>query len=204
MVESDFDYESITLGLYQEGIELDLFNDGIATFSMEDWLSAGLTAEDVSMIQFMAQQEQGHATLLTNMLGVTAPPQCTYNFPYTTPREFVDFNQLLTRWDLLQWDTPGQPVGPNNNYVTVISPVAGPPAFVAWTNQLNLTYTPLVFTGENTGYTYQPNGTVYENGSPIVTRTTFIALTDTDLFLTPFNLSMINPHVVALGMFQAG
>jgi hypothetical protein len=32
----------------------------------------------------------------------------------------------------------------------------------------------------------------------------FIALTDSDLFLTPFNLSMINPHVVALGVYQAG
>ncbi|KAK3641436.1 hypothetical protein LTR56_011249 [Elasticomyces elasticus] len=354
MVESDFDYESITLGLYQEWIELDLFNNGVATFTEEDWAAAGLGPEDVSLIQFMAQQEQGHATLLGNMLGETAPPQCTYDYPFTNVREFVDFNQILTRWGesgvwgfinhldsrevgqllaqsiatearqqmifrqmsglhpmpvwfetgipqswawtylapyisscpenttrlawqnfpalhvpnqaninrvspndtglyertdnrtsspatipdqdesclnlnktgygcgpaighnrseplsfagkqvLLQWDAPGQAVGPNNSYTTSVSPVAGPPAFVAWVAQLNLTYTPLVITGENSGYTYQPNGTVYENGSPIVNGTSFIALTDTDLFLTPFNLSMINPHVVALGMYQAG
>ena len=50
MVESDFDYESITLGLYQEWIELDLFNNGLATFSEEDFIAAGLTAEDLSLI----------------------------------------------------------------------------------------------------------------------------------------------------------
>ena len=98
MVNSDFDYESITLGLYQEWIELDCFNNGLAIFSDEDFIAYGLTAADRSMIQFMAQQEEGHATLLSNMLGETAPPQCTYNYPYTNPREFVDFNQILTRY----------------------------------------------------------------------------------------------------------
>ena len=98
MVNSDFDYESITLGLYQEWIELDCFNNGLAIFSVEDFEAYGMTAEDYSLIQFMAQQEAGHATLLSNMLGETAPPQCTYNYPYTNPREFVDFNQIITRF----------------------------------------------------------------------------------------------------------
>jgi len=97
-VESDFDYESIQLGLYQEWIELDLFHDGLARFSDQDFIDAGLTAADRSLIQFMANQEANHATLLTNMLGETAAKQCYYNYPYTTVREFVDFNQRLTRW----------------------------------------------------------------------------------------------------------
>jgi hypothetical protein len=352
MVESDFDYESIQLGLYQEWIELDLFNNGLAIFSEEDFSAAGLTAEDRSLIAFMAQQEQGHATLLSNMLGHTAVPQCTYNYPFKNVREFVDFNQILTRWGesgvwgfinhldsrevgqlLAQsiatearqqmifrqmsglhpmpvwfetgipqswawtflapyisscpanttrlawqnfpalhvanqaninrvspndtadweradnrtsspatlpaqdasclnlnvtghgcgpaiarnrseplsfpgkqvrflWDTPGAPVGPNNSYIT--SSAAGPPRFVAWVAQLNLTYTPLTVTGPNQGYTYQPAGEVYAGGQGIVNDTMFVALTDSDLFLTPFNLSMINPHVVALGVYQAG
>nr|POF03959.1 protein rds1 [Quercus suber] len=352
MVNSDFDYESITLGLYQEWIELDCFNNAVAIFSEEDFLAAGLTKEDISLIQFMAQQEQGHATLLSNMLGETAPPQCTYNYPYSNVREFVEFNSLLTRWGesgvwgfinhldsrevgqllaqsiatearqemifrqfsglhpmpvwfeagipqswawtflapyisscpenttrlawqnfpalhvknqaninrvspndtgywervdnrtsspsiippedescinlnktgygcgpgiahnrseplsfpgkqvLLEWDNKGQPVGPNMSYVTDSS--AGAPVFVAWVNQLNLTYTPLTVTGPNSGYTYQPAGDVYVGGQGIVNQTTFIALTDTDMFLTPFNLSMINPHVAALGLFVAG
>ena len=105
MVNSDFDYESITLGLYQEWIELDTFNNAVAIFSEEDFAAAGLTTQDISLIQFMAQQEQGHATLLSNMLGETAPPQCTYDYPYTNVREFVDFNQILTRFGESGWCT---------------------------------------------------------------------------------------------------
>lgn len=300
----------------------------------------------------MATQETGHATLLTNMLGEAAPVQCTYDYPFRTVREFIDFNQKLTRfgesgvWGFinhldsrevgqmlsqsiatearqqlsfrqmlglppmpvwfetgipqswawtylapyisscpanqtrlawqnfpalhfvnqpnpnrfspndtqpfevvgnrtsdpsdstipsdescvnlnvtgyncgpaiarnrseplsfpgkqvnLTWDAPGQPVGPNNSYVTSTS--AGQPQFVAWVSQLNLTYTPLTLTGESSGFTYQPAGEVYE-GDPAVNGTMFVALTDSDIFLTPFNLSMINPHVVALGLYQSG
>ena len=74
---------------------------------------------------------------------------------------------------------------------------------MAWVSQLNITYTPLNTTGKNEGWSYQPDREVYE-GDPAVNGTMFVALTDSDLFLTPFNLSMINPHVVALGMYQAG
>jgi hypothetical protein len=54
MVESDFDYESITLGIYQEWIELNLFNISLAVFSEQEFLDAGLTAEDRAYIAFMA------------------------------------------------------------------------------------------------------------------------------------------------------
>lgn len=86
------------LALYQEWIELDLFHDGLAKFSVEDFEAAGLTAEDRFLIEFMADQEVGHATLITNILGAAAPVQCTYNYPYTTVREFIDFCQKLTRF----------------------------------------------------------------------------------------------------------
>lgn len=32
----------------------------------------------------------------------------------------------------------------------------------------------------------------------------FVALTDVDLYVTPFNLSMVNPHVASLGLYMAG
>lgn len=84
MVESDFDFESIALGLYQEWIELDLFHDGLARFSKDELQAAGLGPEARSLIEFMADQESGHATLLANMLGEAAPKECVYNYPYTT------------------------------------------------------------------------------------------------------------------------
>jgi hypothetical protein len=99
------------------------------------------------------------------------------------------------------WEAPGQMVGPNNSYVTTTQ--AGAPAWVAWVNQLNLTYTPLEISGNNSGYTYQPAEVVWE-GDPAVNNTVFIALTDSNPFLTPFNISMLNPHIVALGLYTAG
>jgi Ferritin-like domain len=101
----------------------------------------------------------------------------------------------------LSWDAPGKAVGPNNSYVT--STTAGTPAFVAWSQQLNLTYSPLTVTGDHVGYTFQPEGYVYEDDG-IINGTMAILLTDLDLYVTPFNVSMLNPHVVALGLYQAG
>ncbi|MCJ1463064.1 hypothetical protein MMC07_001669 [Pseudocyphellaria aurata] len=352
--KSDFDFESLALGLYQEWIELDLFHDGLAKFSVEEFEAAGLTAEDRFLIEFMADQEVGHATLITNILGAAAPKQCTYNYPYTTVREFLDFSQKLTRfgesgvygflnhldsreagqlllqsistearqqqifrqfdglfpmpvwfevgipqswgWTLLapyisscpanqtrlawqnfpgltvvnqpnaarrnanntkagetvgttgaaplnetvvpksdqclgsqivgedcspaithnrsiplsfpgrevffSWELPGKAVGPNNSYVTATA--AGKPTFVAWVTQLNLTYSKLTLTSPTTGSTIQPNTSTFA-GDPAINGTIFVALTDKDLFLTPFNLSQINPHVVAgPALYQAG
>ncbi|KAE8408045.1 hypothetical protein BDV37DRAFT_296948 [Aspergillus pseudonomiae] len=315
--KSDFDYESLALTLYQEYTELDLFHGGLARFSVEEFTAAGLTAEDRFLIEFMAVQEIGHATMVTNILGAEAPRMCTYNYPYTMVHEFVDFCQKLTRfgesgvygflphlnspndfpsigrlfptpvwfevgvpqswaWTLLapyisscpenqtrlawqnfpalyienqpnparingssafnetvggevddscvnsttlgtscypaithnrtmplswpgrevflHWDEPGRPVGPNNSYITSTS--AGDPKYVVWVTQLNVTYSPLEMTGDNYGSTIQPDVQTYA-GDPAINGTMFIAITDSDPYLSPFNLSMINPHVVA-------
>lgn len=349
--QSDFDYESLALALYQEWIELDLFHWGLATFSTEEFEAAGLTAEDRFLLEFMADQEVGHATLLTNILGAEAPVQCTYNYPVNNVREFIDFSQKLTRfgesgvygflphldsresaqlllqsistearqqmifrqfeglfpmpvwfevgvpqswaWTLLapyisscpanqtrlvwqnfpslnvlnqpnparingsnvlnettggytntlstadiedgdacvnatetgvncspaitrnrtqplsypgrkvylSWDEPGTAIGPNNSYVTSTTAVA--PAFAAWVTQLNVTYSPLQDVTSNSAWTIQPNVSVFE-GDPAINGTIFLAITDKDLYVTPFNLTMINPHVRALGLYQAG
>ncbi|KAI9700659.1 MAG: hypothetical protein M1836_002028 [Candelina mexicana] len=355
--KSDFDYESLALALYQEWIELDLFHDGLARFSVEEFEAAGLTAEDRFLIEFMADQEVGHSTLLSNILGAQAPVQCTYNYPYTTVREFIDFCQKLTRfgesgvygfiehldsreaatlllqsittearqqtifrqfdglfpfpvwfeagipqswaWTLLapyisscpanqtrlawqnfpaltvlnqpnnarinanntgvgefvtfpasngsspfnetvvpasddclnstevgsncspaithnrsiplsfpgrqvffQWEAPGSLTGPNNSYRT--STTAPVPQFVAWVSQLNLTYSALTVTGNNTGYTFQPDVSTFA-GDPAINGTMFVALTSRNITLTPFNLSMINPFVTAGPfLYQAG
>ncbi|PYI28417.1 putative stress response protein Rds1 [Aspergillus indologenus CBS 114.80] len=350
--KSDFDFESLALALYQEYIELDLFHDGLARFSEEDFTAAGLDAEDRHLIEFMANQEVGHATMLTNILGAAAPKQCNYVYPYTTVHEFIDFCQKLTRfgeagvygflahldsreaatlltqsittearqqlifrqfeglfpmpvwfevgvpqswaWTLLApyiadcpadqtrlawqnfpalsivnqpnpfrikgseasgetisngtnvsnstvvpesdsclnstevgidcspaithnrtnplsypgrqvfltWEEPGKAVGPNNSYVTSTS--AGEPKFVAWASQLNVTYSPLTLNGSNSGSTIQPDVSTYA-GDPAANGTLFIAITDSDLFVTPFNITMLNPHVVAgPALYQSG
>ncbi|KAK4129709.1 hypothetical protein N657DRAFT_653018 [Parathielavia appendiculata] len=352
-VASDFDYQSLALALYHEWIELDLFHWGLATFSEEEFDAYGINAEDRFLIQHMADQEIGHASVLANMLGPNAPKQCTYNYPVSNVREWVDFNQKLTRWAeagvygflphlnsgpaaqmllqsitiearqqmsfrqmggqfpmpewhtpgipqswawtllapyvsscpynqtrlvwqnfpalhilnqpnparingsnvwnettggyantlstkdipedelcvnatdktldcpaaiannksiplsypgrqvFLKWDAPGQLVGPNNSYVTTTN--CAEPKFALWLSQLNVTYTPLLNISyeERTAYTIQPNVSTWKN-DPAVNGTMFMALTDVDLFVTPYNVSMVNPHVAALAVYQAG
>ncbi|KAJ3560394.1 hypothetical protein NP233_g10868 [Leucocoprinus birnbaumii] len=95
---SDFDWQSINLALNQEWIELDLFNFALAKFSVQDFQDAGLSTEDRFLIQFMAQQEIGHAMLLSNILGPFAAKPCTYRYPFNTVPEFIDFCQKLTRF----------------------------------------------------------------------------------------------------------
>ncbi|TFK45927.1 Rds1 protein [Heliocybe sulcata] len=95
---TDFDYQSLQLGLHQEYIELDLFHYALTKFSDEEWDAEGIDAADRFLIQHMADQEVGHATVISNILGASAAKPCTYQYPFNTVREFVDFCQKLTRW----------------------------------------------------------------------------------------------------------
>jgi len=56
---SDFDWHSLSLTLYQEYIELDLFQAGLDMFSDEDFSQAGVGPEARALISQMAQQEIG-------------------------------------------------------------------------------------------------------------------------------------------------
>ncbi|KAK9899226.1 hypothetical protein P389DRAFT_202165 [Cystobasidium minutum MCA 4210] len=97
---SEFDYASLNLALYQEYIELDLFNYGLKRFSDAEFEEAGVTADYRSIIQYMANQETGHAQLVTNMLGPGAAKACTYNYTgaFNNVREYLDFNQKVTKF----------------------------------------------------------------------------------------------------------
>lgn len=55
--KSNFDFQSLNLGLQQELIELDLFHYLLATFPPEEWEAAGLTEDDRTLTQHMANQE---------------------------------------------------------------------------------------------------------------------------------------------------
>ncbi|KAK9473938.1 uncharacterized protein V1510DRAFT_413104 [Dipodascopsis tothii] len=46
----------------------------------------------------MAEQEKGHAELITNLLGPSAATECEYSYPFETVQEFIDFCQKLTKW----------------------------------------------------------------------------------------------------------
>ncbi|GAA6003131.1 ferritin-like domain-containing protein [Rhodotorula paludigena] len=313
-VESNFDFQSLNLALNQELIELDLFHNGLARFTVEEFEAAGLNADDRFLIEHMANQEVGHAIALTNMLGGDrAAKQCVYQYPFNTVKEFVAFNQLLTRWGeagvygflgqldsrpaaqiLLQSITtearqqmvfrqfqglPAQPEwfetglpqsyawtllspyikscppnnpriewtrfplinitnqpyaldgipGINSNYTLTegagreitfeweplnktvgyddlykTSSVAGDPKFMAFISQYNVTYVPLQNVSNNSASAIVPNATVFPGIGPSqITNSVFVALTDSDIYVTPYNLTLINNATVAVGIYQA-
>ncbi|KAF9947479.1 hypothetical protein BGZ70_002660 [Mortierella alpina] len=94
---SDFDYQSLSLALYTEWIELDLFRYALDKFSLDDFEQAGLTKADRVLVAYMADQEVGHATNVYNMLGPAAAKPCKYRYPFRTVQEFITFSKQVTR-----------------------------------------------------------------------------------------------------------
>lgn len=76
---------------------MDLFHNGLAKFSNQDFLDAGLTQGDIDLLKYMADQEIGHATSLTSAIGTErAAKQCVYQYPFTTVQNFILFNELVS------------------------------------------------------------------------------------------------------------
>ncbi|KAK0619956.1 hypothetical protein B0T14DRAFT_566752 [Immersiella caudata] len=194
-VASDFDYQSLTLTLFHEWIELDLFHWGLATFADEEFEEYGINTEDHHLIQHMADQEIGHASVLANMLGPTAPKQYANSLstedipddelginaedPTLDCEAAISQNRSIPlsypgREVFLHWDLPGKVVGPNNSYVTTTN-VKEPKSNVStWL------------------------------GDPAVNGIMFMALAYIDLYVTPYNVTAINGHVAVLAVYQAG
>ncbi|KAK2745903.1 hypothetical protein FQN57_003516 [Myotisia sp. PD_48] len=94
-VRSDYDFQSLALALYWEWMKFDLFETGLSQFPTQQFMAVGLSSSDRALIGEMANQAQGHATLLSNILGEAAPEPCTYNYPFTNLPEFLDFSQKV-------------------------------------------------------------------------------------------------------------
>jgi len=95
---SDFDFQSLNLALNQEWIELDLFHYGLAKFSRAEFEAAGVTLDYQFLIEYMADQEVDHSTLLGNILQGKGAKPCKYKYDFTTVSQFLDFCQKLTRF----------------------------------------------------------------------------------------------------------
>ncbi|OCF70980.1 hypothetical protein I204_08415 [Kwoniella mangroviensis CBS 8886] len=275
---TDFDFQSLNLALNQEWIELDLFNYGVRTFSVEDFAAAGINEEEISLnSSWLTKGESGvygflphldsrpSAQLLLQSITTEARQQMAFRqlagaFPM--PVYFETGISQAMAWSLLQhyivscpaenpriewpifpnlnvtndanllvdgynaaishnrtsltepgrrveftWDAPKGNVSYDGLYNTTVGGnVTDPtkPKYVAWINQLNATYTEFNQTGNYTGYTFQPGGVVFNNTDDgIVNGTSFIALTDSNPYVTPYNLSLLNDVIIAWGLYQA-
>ena len=149
------------------------------------------------IVQLSTEVPEEEACLLSGEEGADCTPAISQNrsIPLSYPGRPVH----------LSWEMPGRPIGPNNSYVT--STMVTDPKYVVWVSQLNVTYSPLTniscINNTNYGWTTQPYGETFV-GDPAINGTMFIGLTDEDIPYTPFNLSLINPHIAALGIYKAG
>lgn len=105
------------------------------------------------------------------------------------------------------WEEPGKHVGPNNSYTTVCS--GKQPTHAIWVSNLNATLAELTLTGNNTAYAVLPGAPVYNTSltdtGPAINGTNFVALVDSADYYTPYNLSLVVPHMVAgPAIFQSG
>ncbi|TFY75381.1 hypothetical protein EWM64_g8632 [Hericium alpestre] len=124
----------------------------------------------------------------------------------------------------LSWVAPGQPIGSNSSFNTTSN--ASTPQFVAWISEVNITYTSLNNVTGTNGTAIQPEALVFSNlsapltnlsapvgnlslplnlSAPLFNETVFIALTDAAIYVTPYNLSQLEPHIFAgPAIYQAG
>ncbi|KAG0148307.1 hypothetical protein CROQUDRAFT_655002 [Cronartium quercuum f. sp. fusiforme G11] len=105
-----------------------------------------------------------------------------------------------------EFDKPGLAVSPDDEYRTIIHSKSGVPKFAAWTSQYNVTYSKLYDVTKSSAKTIQPFAELFPGqvNYPVINGTVFIVLTDFDLNVTPSNITLLNPHIVAgPAMYQA-
>jgi hypothetical protein len=123
----------------------------------------------------------------------------TNNTQLISPGDSINFN----------WEPVNVSVGPpeQGGYFTASNPSAGPPRFAAFIQQLNVTYQPLsdVNAENRTATATFPDFRMFnQTNGPNANGTVFVALTDEDVPLSPFNISQINNHTLAVGWLRAG
>lgn len=101
----------------------------------------------------------------------------------------------------------GKQVGPDKAYITVNS--GKKPTHAIWVSNLNATLAELTLTSEYSGYAVLPGAPVYNTSltdtGPAISGTNFVALIDAPDYYTPYNLSLVIPHMVAgPAIFQSG
>lgn len=138
----------------------------------------------------------GNSCLDNNDVGSNCSPGISRNrsIPLSYPGRPVHF----------EFGDVGSPIGPNNSYVTSRSELADAPRYAMFVSQLNATYVELTNITDTGATAIQPNMSTFA-GDPAVNGTMFIAITSQNPYLTPYNLSMINPFVYAgPALYQAG
>ncbi|KAK7469126.1 hypothetical protein VKT23_003617 [Stygiomarasmius scandens] len=91
----DTDPAVLNFALTLEHLECTFYHQGLDNFTQEDFESAGFEPWVRGRFQQISEHEKSHVDFLTTALkaaGATPVEPCTYNFPYTDPKSFVELS----------------------------------------------------------------------------------------------------------------
>ncbi|KAL8687906.1 MAG: hypothetical protein Q9218_006047 [Villophora microphyllina] len=87
------------LALYLEHLELSLYTGGFENFTDAEYTAQGFPPGFRENVGVIAQHEAIHSQTISTVLsdaGYTPVPPCTYKFPYTDPKSFVNLANMIT------------------------------------------------------------------------------------------------------------
>lgn len=92
------DAQILNYALTLEHLEATFYAQGLQNFSQQMFANAGFGASFYNNLKEIASDEATHVSFLTGALtgaGYNATAACTYNFPYSNPKEFVALASIL-------------------------------------------------------------------------------------------------------------
>lgn len=98
---SESDISVLSLALYLEHLEYALYSGGYEAFTAAQYEADGLSSAFRDNVLVIAQHEAIHAATITTVLednGVSPVPNCTYKFPYSSPKSFVSVANMITSY----------------------------------------------------------------------------------------------------------
>jgi hypothetical protein len=98
---SESDISVLSLALYLEHLEYALYSGGYEAFTAAQYEADRLSSAFRDNVLVIAQHEAIHAATITTVLednGVSPVPNCTYKFPYSSPKSFVSLANMITSY----------------------------------------------------------------------------------------------------------
>jgi len=116
------DTEILNYALTLEHLENAFYSGALAKFSQSDFTDAGLPDYARGRFEQVAAHEAAHVAFLSKALGSNATQPCAYNFPYSTPAEFVALSIALEGVGVSAYSGAAQFIS-NQDYLTAAAVV---------------------------------------------------------------------------------
>ncbi|SCU80201.1 LAFA_0B08086g1_1 [Lachancea sp. 'fantastica'] len=94
----DIDVDILQFALTLEHLENAFFKQALSNFTLDDFTAANFSSDFYTQLKYITHDEETHVLFLENALktaGVSPVAACSYSFPVTSPKEFVQLAAIL-------------------------------------------------------------------------------------------------------------